>query len=77
MVEALETLKQHKMPDYMLSKTNALQLRIANGFLSFTMGELKNICIGLELILSDDPMDWKASTLLHRLRTDYQIPKQL
>lgn len=77
MIDALEALKRYKMSDYALSKTDALMLRISNGFLSFTLGELKNICLGLELILLDDPMNWKVNVLLHRLRSDLQIPRQL
>lgn len=77
MLDALDALKRYKMTDYTLTMTNALQTRIANGFPSFTIGELKNICLGLELLLSDDPMDWKASAFLHRLRSEFDIPKQL
>ena len=77
MIEALEALKQFNIPEYLLSKTNALQNRIANGFPSFTRGELNNICIGLELLLEDDPMDWQANALLCRLRSSFDLPKQL
>ena len=77
MLDALDALKRYKMTDYTLARTNALQTRIANGFPSFTIGELKNICLGLELLLSDDPMDWKANALLQRLRSEFEIPKQL
>lgn len=77
MIEALEALKEHNNREYLLSKINALQNRIANGFPSFTLGELKNICLGLELLLEDDPMDWKANTLLCRLRSSFDLPKQL
>lgn len=77
MLDALDALKQYKMTDYSLARTNALQMRIANGFPAFTLGELKNICLGLEVLLSGDPMDWKANTLLQRLRTEFGVPKQL
>ena len=63
--------------DHLLSQIGALQTRIAAGLPSFTLGELKNICLGLEVLLTDRPMDWKASALLARLRSEFGIQRQL
>lgn len=68
MIRAIERLKEYPMTEVSFERANALQNRIAAGFPSFSTGEIKNICIGLELILTDNPMDWNASQLLTRLR---------
>ena len=64
------------MPDYLLAKVNALQNRIALGFTTFTSGDFKNICLGLELILDANPLDRRANDLLVRLRSDFGLSRQ-
>lgn len=77
MLEALDALKRYRLSDHLLSQIDALQTRIAAGLPSFTLGELKNICLGFEVLLTDRPMDWKASALLARLRSEFGIQRQL
>lgn len=77
MIEALEALKDFKPADVIVAKINTLQQRIENGFSSYTLGEIKNICLGLELLLAYDPMDFKVNVLLQRLKSRFDIPSQL
>lgn len=77
MLDALDALRQFNMPDYLRAKTDALEFRISHGPYALTNGEVKNICLGLEVLLASDPMDWKANTLLQRLRSEFDLPKQL
>ena len=77
MLDALEALKRYRGAPHVLAKLDALQNRIAAGLLSFTLGELKNICLGLEVLLCDHPLDWKAGALLQRLRSEFGIQRQL
>ena len=77
MLDALDALKSFNLSDHAQSGLDALQARISAGLLSFTLGDLKNICLGLEILLSECPMDWKANALLHRLRSEFGIQSQL
>lgn len=51
---------------YLLGRLENLKVRISMGLTSFTAGEIKNICLGLEMLLESNPMDWKTSQLLNR-----------
>lgn len=44
-----------------------LALRFTNKDFGFTIGELRNICIGLEFLLQDNPMNYGAFRLFSRL----------
>lgn len=77
MLEALDALKRYRLSDHHLAQIDALQARISSGLLAFTLGELKNICLGLEILLTDRPMDWKANALLQRLCSQFGIQRQL
>ena len=77
MLDALDALKRFNLSFHARSGLDALQARISAGLLSFTLGDLKNICLGLEILLSECPMDWKANALLHRLRSEFGIQSQL
>ena len=68
MLEALDALRGLNLPEYLDAQVSALQLRIANHLPMLTDGELRNICLGLEQLLTEDPLDWKASALLIRLQ---------
>lgn len=60
-----------------LDRIESLQTRIINGDPHVTHNELINICLGLELLALDSPLNWKVSQLLSRLRSAYSIPRQL
>ena len=68
MIRAVDELNRMGLSAYAADKANALRIRLSSGSSSLTSGELKNICIGLELILDGNPLDWAASRLLMRLR---------
>lgn len=69
MILALDALLRLNPSDYSKARIIELKRRIASASSTFTAGEIRNICIGLETILSDNPMDWKAEQLLSRLRS--------
>ena len=48
----------------LIDRFNGLARRLISHQLYFSSGELRNICIGLELLLKDSPMNWNASRLL-------------
>ena len=68
MLDALDALRDMNLPEYLDAQVSSLQLRIANRLPKFTGGELRNVCLGLERLLAENPLDWKASTLLSRLQ---------
>ena len=68
MLDALDALRDMNLPEYLDVQVSSLQLRIANHLPKFTDGELRNVCLGLERLLAENPLDWKASTLLSRLQ---------
>ena len=55
-------------PVYLIERYRVLQKRFALGLSPFTEGELKNVCLALDLLLEIDPMDWNASRLLSRIQ---------
>ena len=69
MILAIDTLRRMNPPYYLDVKLHQFQLRILNQFPGFTIGEIKNLCLGLEALLRENPMDWKAEGLLRRLQT--------
>lgn len=69
MLNGLDALKEnYNFPHYLNMEIDHLMLRIGNGFPAFTEGEIRNICLGLEELLSSDSMNWNVSNLLSRLR---------
>lgn len=69
MIRALDSLREYNLPEYLDAQTEQLQLRIANHLPKFTDGELRNVCLGLEKLISENPLEWKASALLSRLQS--------
>ena len=55
-------------PEYMIERIRNLGIRFANHCTGFTVGEIRNVCMGIELLLDVNPMDYKASQLLSKLR---------
>lgn len=69
-LRALDAISRYPLSDFALNRAEQIKRRIMAGYLTFNSGEIGNICIGLELLLDDNPLDWKVSQLLSRLRKD-------
>lgn len=68
MLQALVALRECNVPEYLDNRLDALERKLANAVPYITAGELRNICLGLELLLEENPLDWKAVALLKKLR---------
>lgn len=69
MLTALEVCKTLNLPSNVKKRLDVLQLRIANADPRFTKVDLDSICVGLEMMIEENPLDWKASQLLSRLQS--------
>ena len=67
-LKGLDALQKMGLPEYLNQQLRALQIRISNGFPHLSHGEMKNICLGLESLLIENPLDWKTDRLLQRLQ---------
>lgn len=67
-VRAIERLRDNHLSEHLDKRLEALELKILHAVPYITAGEFRNICIGLEQLLEDNALDWKAATLLKRLR---------
>ena len=66
---ALETCKTLDLPAHVKKRLEFLQLRIVNASPRLTGADLDSICVGLEMMLEQNPLDWKAAQLLSRLQS--------
>lgn len=69
MLTALETCKTLNLPVSVKKRLDFLQLRIINASPHLTNIDLDSICVGLEMIIEENPLDWKAAQLLSRLQS--------
>ena len=69
-LRALDAISRYPLSDFALNRAEQIKRRIMAGYLTLNSGEIGNICIGPELLLDDNPLDWKVSQLLSRLRKD-------
>lgn len=67
-IRALEALREFPNPEYLDSQIVKLERRVMSAFPHYSDGEIKNICLGLQLILQENPLDWKAENLHMRLQ---------
>lgn len=65
---ALNELRACNPSSSALRQIDALESRVRNALPNFTSGELRNICLGLELILDQSPLDWQVSRFLSRIQ---------
>lgn len=68
-LDAIAVAVEH-LPDenpLLIERFNGLARRLVSHQLYFSGGELCNICIGLELLLKEQPLNWNASQLLSAL----------
>lgn len=68
MIQALEALRDMSPPEHLDRQILGLERRIASAFPHLHTGEIRNICLGLEVLLARNPMDWKAEQLHKRLQ---------
>ena len=71
-IDALRRMGPSKDLDRMFVQ---MQQRIRMNVLGFNEGELRNLCMGLEWLLKENPLDWKAEKLLVRLRSTLPDPE--
>jgi len=69
MLRAVDALRRMNPPEYLDARLVQLRRRIESRLPHFSDGDLRNICLGLEVMLRDNPLDWKAETLLRRLNS--------
>ncbi len=66
---ALEYCKSLDLPVSVMKRLDFLQTRIVNADPRLTSVDLDNICVGLEMMVEENPLDWKAAQLLSRLQS--------
>lgn len=69
MIKAIDALRRMNPPKHLDAEFVRFQRRIQARMPNFTEGEVRNLCLGLEAMLRENPMDWKAETLLRRLQS--------
>lgn len=66
---ALEYCKSLDLPANIKKRLVFLQTRIVNADPRLTSVDLDSICVGLEMMIEENPLDWKAAQLLSRLQS--------
>ena len=74
LIRAVDALRRMHPPAHLDAKLSQLQSRIRARLPGFTLGELQNLRLGLEALLAENPMDWKAERLLRTLRSASGLP---
>lgn len=69
MIRAVEALRGMDPPPHIDRKLLGLRRKIETADPNVTAGELSNVCIGLEELLYQNPLDMRAESLLQRLQT--------